>query len=78
LAAATGVPSLNRNFVHPILVRVPNRREQIRQVALVQTINDKIMLEDMNVHKLRTLKKGLMDDLLTGRVRVKQSIGEPQ
>jgi type I restriction enzyme S subunit len=50
---------------------VPNRDEQ-RAVERVLDENDrKISAEREALSKLRLLKQGLMDDLLTGRVRVK-------
>lgn len=46
--------------------------EQQRIVDRVEAAQNRIMLEECELVKLRKLKDGLMDDLLTGRVRVKQ------
>ena len=74
-AAATGVPSLNRNFVHPIEVTVPEPAEQDRIFDVVEAHDARIHTEEQCRDKLKLQKKGLMHDLLTGKVRVK-SVGE--
>ena len=69
--AATGVPSLNRNFVHPIEVTVPEPAEQDRIVDVVEAHDARIRTEEQYRDKLKLQKKGLMHDLLTGKIRVK-------
>jgi type I restriction enzyme S subunit len=69
--AATGVPSLNRNFVHPIEVTVPEPAEQDCIVDVVEAHDARIRTEEQYSDKLKLQKKGLMHDLLTGKVRVK-------
>ena len=68
--AATSVPSLNRNFVHPTQVGVPPREEQGRTLRFWAALTRRVSGEEIQLRKLCTLKNGLMDDLLTGRVRV--------
>jgi type I restriction enzyme S subunit len=72
--AATSVPTLNRNFIHPMLTMIPQYREQKRIVVNVDTLQGKIDREESYLKKLRMLKSGLMSDLLTGRVRVPEGI----
>jgi type I restriction enzyme S subunit len=71
--AATGVPSLNRNFVHPIEVTVPEPAEQDRIVDVVEAHDARIRTEEQYRDKLKLQKKGLMHDLLTGKVRVQSN-----
>jgi type I restriction enzyme S subunit len=68
--AATSVPTLNRNFVHPLAVVVPMVPEQRRIVSLVTAAENRVTGEAAQLRKLGVLKAGLMEDLLTGRVRV--------
>ena len=68
--AATSVPTLNRNFVHPVLVAVPPVAEQRRIIAVLDAYDGKANRDIEHLKELRFLKQGLMDDLLTGRVRV--------
>jgi type I restriction enzyme S subunit len=70
LDAATSVPTLNRNFVHPIPVGIASPAEQARIVDRVTSFEAAVATEATTLRKLRLLKRGLMDDLLTGRVRV--------
>jgi type I restriction enzyme, S subunit len=72
--AATSVPTLNRNFIHPMLVAIPRRNEQENIVSNFQEIEENIHREELWLSKLCVLKIGLMSDLLTGRVRVPEGI----
>ena len=66
----SGSPSLNRNDVHPLIVGRPTRDEQVLIIAVAsahETVTHRTSLE---LAKLKQLKLSLMDDLLTGRVRV--------
>jgi type I restriction enzyme S subunit len=67
--AATSVPTLNRNFVHPILVAFPAREEQERICNIIRAATADLDRETELVGKLKSLKSGLASDLLTGRVR---------
>lgn len=70
LDAATSVPTLNRNSVHPLLVAVPPYVEQLAIVDKVEAFQTRIDLEYQTLGKLRSMKTGLGADLLTGRIRV--------
>ena len=69
-AAATGVPSLNRNFVHPIKVAVPEPSEQHQIVDIIEDHDARIRTEKQYSDKLKLQKRGLMHDLLTGIFKV--------
>jgi type I restriction enzyme S subunit len=64
--AATSVPTLNRNTVHPILVSIPDVDEQRAIVRAFDSINLRVADEMALLAKLGASKQGLMDDLLTG------------
>lgn len=51
-------------------VLLPSRAEQQAIVSYEDGIASRLRLEEAGVSKLRTLKQGLREDLLTGRVRV--------
>jgi type I restriction enzyme S subunit len=66
----SGSPSLNRNDIHPLLVAIPNLIEQ-REIVRVLSECDQVLVglaEELEKDKRR--KAGLMQDLLTGKVRV--------
>jgi type I restriction enzyme S subunit len=49
---------------------MPPVDEQVAAEAMVGGLERRVEREGGHLDKLRTLKHGLMDDLLTGRVRV--------
>ena len=80
--ASTGVPSLNRNFVHPLPVLVPPVDEQKKIAAVLSSVDDAIEATQAVIDQLQVVKKAMMAELLTrglpGRhTRFKQTeIGE--
>jgi type I restriction enzyme S subunit len=70
LNEATGVPSLNRENLKNILIPLPPLSEQKRIAEILSQIDQAIEKEEKYKEKLERLKKGLMEDLLTGKVRV--------
>jgi type I restriction enzyme S subunit len=73
---ATGVPSLNRGTLKKILIPLPPLPEQQRIATVLSQIDQTIEKEQAYKEKLERLKKGLMEDLLTGKVRVNNLIEE--
>jgi type I restriction enzyme S subunit len=68
---ATGVPGLNREDVYSIYIAVPDVIEQKKLAKVLLDVDNKIEINKQIKNKLTQLKKGLMQDLLSGRVRVK-------
>jgi len=56
-------------FAFPVLLPTDKSEQQL-VVDVLSVHNDRIDLEESRRDKLRAIKAGLMDDLLTGRVRV--------
>ena len=69
-AASTGVPSLNRNFVHPQSVALPPLPEQQAIADALDGMGDAIERAREERDGLQALKAATADALLTGRVRV--------
>ena len=69
-AASTGVPSLNRNFVHPIRVSIPPLAEQLTIVAVLDSVEEAAERGREESDVLQSLKAAASDALLTGHVRV--------
>jgi len=67
---ASGVPSLSRNTLYGIKLLVPEIEEQHRIAAILQACDGEIDLLIQKRDALQRQKKGLMQRLLTGRVRV--------
>ncbi len=68
--SAIAQASVNQGDVTGLRVVLPEPDEQERVVAAVESVEQRVDSESEQLAKLRTLKHGLMDDLLTGRVRV--------
>ena len=62
--------TISQPDILPLPVPLPSLPEQQAIVDAHDALQDRISEEEAEVAKLRTLKHGLMDDLLTGRVRV--------
>ncbi|WP_323148310.1 hypothetical protein [Pseudomonas oryzihabitans] len=63
-------PIVGTRAVASLEVAIPGREEQLAIWARNEALMTKIDLEVQYVESLRAIKQGLMDDLLTGRVRV--------
>jgi type I restriction enzyme S subunit len=67
----SGVPTLNRNDVHAFSIRIPPSSEEQRAIAAVLSDMDaEIGALQGRRDKTRALKQGMMQELLTGRIRL--------
>ena len=62
--------SINRSGICSVQLPLPPWKEQLAISARVMSMTDRLKRESETLAKLRQEKQGLMDDLLTGRVRV--------
>lgn len=76
LAGLQAVPIVNKTSFESIYVPVARPPEQIEIAKRLDAISTRIFDEDTTLHKLRLGKAGLLDDLLTGRVRVTPLLAE--
>ena len=67
----TTMKHVKRSDLLPFPVCVPSLAEQRRIAEILDAQANWLAREDAELLKVRTLKHGLMDDLLTGRVRVR-------
>lgn len=66
----TNLASINKTQLKSFPIPIPPIEEQFQVVRAVQGYEKRIQREQSGLVKLRVLKQGLIDDLLTGRVRV--------
>lgn len=66
----TGVPTLNRNLVHPVKYAIPDLKEQEKISEILSTTDKKLEILRGKKRRFERIKQGLMNDLLTGRKRV--------
>ncbi|WPN30866.1 restriction endonuclease subunit S [Pseudomonas sp. P5_109] len=69
-ATGSGVPTLNRNDVHSFEVAIPPCLEQTAIAAVLSDIDAELATLEQRLTKTRTLKQGMMQELLTGRTRL--------
>lgn len=68
---ATGVPSVSSSALNRLKFSTPDLVEQNEIEKRVSSIETKIQIEKDNLLKHQKIKSGLMQDLLTGKVKVK-------
>lgn len=66
----TNLASINKTAVSQLPVAVPPKREQEAITLVLRCLQARTEAETASLGKLRLVKSGLMDDLLTGRVRL--------
>jgi type I restriction enzyme, S subunit len=69
-------PKLNQKSLRGILLAYPSRGEQEKIASVLGVITSKIDNESSKLKKLDLIKMGLMQEMLTGKVRVK--VGEDE
>lgn len=67
---ASGVPSLNARTIENIELKVPSSAEQTAIAAILSDMDTEISALEVKLTKARQVKEGMMQDLLTGKVRL--------
>jgi len=67
----SGQPLMTQAIVYSIYIPLPPFSEQQKIVEILSTVDKKIATEKKRKEKLERIKKGLLQDLLTGKKRVK-------
>jgi len=70
MSQRSGQPGINGNEYGGLLIPKPDPKEQKNIAAKLLTIQRKINTEQSYLHKLQSIKQGLMADLLGGKRRV--------
>lgn len=70
-SVGTNHPRISWEILKDFEIPLPPNEEQIRISEILTTIDDKIVFLQDKGTLLERLKKGLMEDLLTGKIRVK-------
>lgn len=67
------VPIVNKSQFSEFLLPVAEKREALKISERLKAIDNKLQTEQTYLQKMQSLKKGLMEDLLSGRKQVKVS-----
>lgn len=70
LAGIHAVPIVNKSLFSEVLIPLPPLSEQKKIADILGTVDDKINILNSKKEDYSTLKKGLMQQLLTGKIRV--------
>ena len=71
ISTRTGQPDLTHKEFSHLVVPIPPKKEQEKIISVISLMDSKIQEESKYNSKLVNLKKGLMQKLLTGQIRVK-------
>ena len=66
----SGQPKINKTKLKTINIIIPLIKEQEKIIKILNIQDKRIEMENKTLAKLKELKKGLMNDLLSGKVRV--------
>jgi type I restriction enzyme S subunit len=69
-ATGSGVPTLNRNDVHAFNATIPTPSEQSVIALVLSDMDTEITALETKLAKARQVKQGMMQELLTGRIRL--------
>jgi type I restriction enzyme S subunit len=69
-------PSLNRNYIHPMLIKIPPLPEQRAIATTLSDVDALITSLDRLIAKKRDIKQATMQQLLTGKTRLPGFSGE--
>lgn len=67
---ASGVPSLNARTIEQIEIEVPDGDEQLAIATILTDMDTELTELQIRLAKTRQLKQGMMQELLTGRIRL--------
>jgi len=77
ILSQTGVPMISQSQAKQLILPIPKSKEEQHRIAsILFQIDEAIEKEQEYKEKLERIKKGLMEDLLTGKVRVNHLIEE--
>ncbi|MDJ0597513.1 MAG: restriction endonuclease subunit S [Crocosphaera sp.] len=76
LAPQSAQKNINLEVIRPLLIPIPNFEEQQRIADIYEEIESYQECTEQILNKLQSLKTGLMQDLLTGKVRVIELLKE--
>lgn len=74
IAQKGAVPSISKSIAEKIPVKIPPKKERQKISATLKTVDNKIHQAKKVKRQFQRVKKGLMQDLLTGKVRTNEDV----
>lgn len=69
-AVGTKVSGISKSNIRKVLIRVPSVEEQAAIASILSGMDEEILALENKLAKVRQLKQGMMQELLTGRIRL--------
>ncbi len=63
-------PHIHPKDINPIQIPIPNREEQIKVAKILSDMDSEILILEAKLEKQKQLKQGMMQSLLTGKIRL--------
>lgn len=70
MAAGSSVQNLNKDKVAQLVVHIPTIKEQTAIASILSDMDSEIEALEEKLEKTRQVKQGMMQELLTGRIRL--------
>ncbi len=70
MSMRSGQPGINSNEYSQLPIKMPNVSEQTAIAAILSDMDAEIAGLETKLSKARLLKQGMMQELLTGRIRL--------
>lgn len=71
MGAGGAQPNISQQLIRQLIIPIPTLREQTKIIDLLASFDDKLEINSNKKSKLLRIKQGLMQQLLTGKKRVK-------
>lgn len=71
LRVGTGLPNIQKKHVENFKIKLPNLAEQTKIAEILSSVDDEIDLLSQKLEQLNLQKRGVMQNLLSGKIRVK-------
>lgn len=73
---ASGVPSLNASTIENVVVSLPEYNEQVEIAVILSDMDEELQLLEQRLSKTHQIKQGMMQELLTGKIRLVKPEGD--
>lgn len=73
---ASGVPSLNASTIENVVVSLPEYDEQVEIAVILSDMDEELQLLEQRLSKTHQIKQGMMQELLTGKIRLVKPEGD--
>jgi type I restriction enzyme S subunit len=70
IADTTSIPQINNKHINPIEINLPPIQEQVRIASILADMDFEITALESKLEKYKQIKSGMMQNLLTGKIRL--------